>query len=363
MKKSYDVIVLGAGISGLSIARELAKLKQRVLLLEREEPGGRTSRAAAGILDPYTEAEEETPLLRLGIQALDFYPSFIQELGKQVLSEVEYEKLGIIYLALSPEDEKSLKRRFEWQKGKGLPVRWLSRDEVLEKEPDVSPEVRCALLFPEIPKLNAGKLTQALLERTRRSGVEIRSSIGETSVWMEKGRVRGAESSEGRTESPVVVLARGIGEKQVRPVRGQILILSAQPGFEPRHILHTLRYAYIVPWPERQLLVGSTLEVGATEDRVTPEGKEDILNRAVEISEKVRSLPVKTTWAGIRPQAERGTPLIGPARTPGLFLATGYYRSGVLISPLVGKLLAGEIVSGTPSPLLQPFDPEKGGVS
>ena len=65
--KPYDAIVIGAGMAGLSIARELAKLKQRVLVLEQEEKGGGASRAAAGILDPYTEAKKETPLFRLGL--------------------------------------------------------------------------------------------------------------------------------------------------------------------------------------------------------------------------------------------------------------------------------------------------------
>jgi len=109
--KSYDAIVIGAGIAGLSIARELANLKQRVLILEREEKGGVTSKAAAGFLDPYSDLKDQTPLFRLGLQALDQYPSFLQEMGARAISQVEYEKLGILYLAIRAEDEELFKER------------------------------------------------------------------------------------------------------------------------------------------------------------------------------------------------------------------------------------------------------------
>ena len=363
MKTAYDAIVLGGGMAGLCVARELTKRGRSVLLLERETKGGGTSRAAAGILDPYTEADQDTPLLRLGTAALDFYPGFLQELGTGTAEKVEYEKLGVLYLAFTEEDERFLKRRFEWQKGRGIPVAWLSPEEVRAREPGVSPRTRSGVFYSEVPKLNADKLTEAVWKAVEKSGVEIVSSTAEVSVWTEGDRVRGVRFSGGEIESPVVVQARGTGEEKVRPVRGQILILRTRPGLEPRHVLHTVRYAYMVPWPRHQVLVGSTLERDVTEKKVTAEGQEDILTRAGEIFEKVRELPVETSWAGLRPQALRELPLIGPTQTRGLFVATGYYRSGILIAPLAGKFLAEAILTKKISPLIEPFDPEKGGLS
>jgi len=364
---TYDAIVLGAGIAGLSVARELAKLKQRVLLLEPGEKGGATSRAAAGILDPYTEANEETPLFRLGLKALERYPSFLQEMGKDTLSRVEYEKKGILYLAVQPEDEEFLKDRFERQKRRGIPVEWVPAEKIKKMEPAVSKKTRSGVFYPEIPKLSAEKLTDILFESARSSGVEIRTSVKKISI--EKGlspfsSVRGVKVGDDFIESPHVIVASGCWASleslgiplKISSVRGQILLLRSSASFTPAHILHTLRWAYIVPWPGNRLLIGSTLESNAGfENRVTPEGREDILNRVSEIYEGIRSLPVERSWAGLRPFVEGGNPLIGPAPVKGLFLALGFYRSGILIAPLVGKLLAEGIVKGKYPPLLEPF--------
>ena len=359
----YDTIVLGAGIAGLSVARELAKRGQRVLILERDEIAGRTSRAAAGILDLYTEASQETPLFRLGLKALDFYPSFLQEISR----DVEYQKTGVLYLTLTPEDETLLKDRFQWQVEQKLPAQWLSKKEVKVLEPAVSDRVRGGVLYPEIAKLNADKLTQALLEAATTAGVEIRTSVKDVSVRKNGEKIEGVEVSGSLIESSSVVIATGcwagasdgweIGIK-VHPVRGQILILRSDASIHPKRILHTLRWAYVVPWPNHRLLVGSTLESAGFNNRVTEEGKESILNRAGEMLEGIRSLPLETRWAGLRPCTDTGAPLIGPTLVSGLFLAVGYYRSGMVIGPLVGQLLAEGIITGKFSSLIQPFFPK-----
>ena len=76
------------------------------------------------------------------------------------------------------------------------------------------------------------------------------------------------------------------------------------------------------------------------------------------MSEGLQCLPIERCWAGLRPLAGRGEPVIGPLKTSGLYVAAGYYRSGILLSPLAGKLLAEGIVSGIFSPLLKPFFPK-----
>lgn len=365
MNPAYDAIIIGGGLAGLSVAKELSRLKQRVLVLEMEKVCGQTSRAAAGILDPYTEASEETPLYQLGLKSLDYYPSFLKEIQEWSSMDVEYEKPGILYVALSLEDEEILEDRFEWQRKQGLTVERCSAEEVQRKEPFISKRIRSGIFYPEIAKLNASKLVDALLEASRLRGAEIRTSIRNLSISLSAGKVRGVKTQEGLIETRTVILASGswaglqrelgLFSLKISPVRGQILILKASTPFYPKHILHTLRWAYIIPWPERKLLVGSTLESAGFENQVTSEGKKDILERASEMVEEIRHLPLETSWAGLRPYPEGGMPLVGPTPIEGLYLAVGYYRSGVLISPLIGKLLAEEIVSGESSPLLKFF--------
>lgn len=367
MKNRFDAVVVGAGIAGLSVARELAKRGQRVLLLEREKQGGKTSRAAAGILDPYTEAGEETPLLKLGMKALEIYPGFLEEIGPETRNQVEYEKLGVLYLAMNSQDETFLQDRFGWQKKRKIPVQWVSANEIQRLEPHVSKRAQSGVFYPEVPKLNAAKLLEALTASVRKAGIEIRNSDSMGSVWIEEKKVCGVETSQGRIESQAVVLASGcwaaadpkLGlSASVSPVRGQILLLHLNGSFQPKHILHTTRYAYMVPWPGNRLLVGSTLESVGFDDRVTPEGAEEILKRISEIFEEIRKFPIELSWSGLRPFSQKGFPLIGPTAVRGLFVAEGYYRSGILIGPLVGKLLAEGILSGKFSPLLEPFYPK-----
>ena len=353
-------------MAGLSVGRELAKLRRRVLILEQEKKGGKTSRAAAGILDPYTEAEKETPLFQIGLKAFDFYPSFLEEITEASGIDAEHKKTGMLYLAFTAEDENFFREGFEWQKKRSLPVEFLLGVAARKLEPFVPSRTRSAVFYPEIPKVNANKLTSSLFEATRAAGAEIRTSVKNVSLWSEREAARGVRIQNESVEAPVVVCAEGywagldksLGIKiNVIPVRGQILIMQASEKFNPTHILHTVRYAYIVPWPKKRLLVGSTLEPAVFENKVTPEGLEDILNRTSEIFEGIRELKIETTWAGLRPKGEDGMPLIGPTSIKGLFLASGYYRSGILISPLVGKLLAEGITSGKFSPLLEPFFP------
>lgn len=364
--KTYDAIVMGAGMAGLSTARELAKRGERVLVLEKENPGGAASRAAAGILDPYTEAEEETPLLRLGREAFKFYSSFVGKIEDETRANVEYKKLGILYLALQDEDEKCLRRRFEWQRLQGIPVESWDLKKVREKEPVVSRQARSGVFYPEVPKVNARKLVDALFKAVQSAGASIRTSVRDARVWAERGEIHGVQIGQTRMESPVVVDATGswadldktLGlSLKALPVRGQILVLKSTPALYPRRMFHTVRQTYILPWPGQRLLVGSTLEKGELENRVTPEGQRDILSRAGEMIEGIEKLPIESSWSGLRPFVEGGLPKIGPTGIRGFFLALGYYRSGILIGPLVGKLLAEGILSGKFSDLLKPFYP------
>lgn len=368
-RKSYDALVVGAGIAGLSAALGLAKLGQKVLVLEKDRTGGNASRAAAGLVDPWTEAGEDSPVLEIGREAYRFYPSFVREVEQASGIDTEFEKRGILYAAFNAADEKFLGRRGRWQKKNGIAVEFLSAEEARRLEPVLSPKARGGFYYPGIPKINANKLTSALFKTARRAGVKIQMSVKNLSAWTEKGAVRGVKLGAARIESPVLVYAAGCWTgfdpglplpAKVKPVRGQILLLRAEKGSYPRHILHSTRYAYIIPWPGRRILAGSTLEPGTFDCRVTPSGARGILARAGELIPGIGKLKVEKSWAGLRPFAEGERPLVGPSpEIRGLYFATGYYRAGILLGPLAGKRLAEGIVRGKFSDLLTPFFPGK----
>jgi len=141
-----DVIVVGAGIVGLSAARALAGAGARVVVVDRARPGSEASAAAAGWLAAQAEAEETWPLLDVALRAREGYPSLAAELQAETGIDVELTRRGTLEVAFTDEDERALARRAAWQRARGLTVEWLGPDEVRRAEPDLGPTVRGALL-------------------------------------------------------------------------------------------------------------------------------------------------------------------------------------------------------------------------
>jgi glycine oxidase len=153
-------------------------------------------------------------------------------------------------------------------------------------------------------------------------------------------------------------------DPEVVPVRGQILCFR-QPGTQPplvRHVVYGAR-GYVVPRREGLLLAGSTTEHTGFDCRVTEEGSASIAARAGELVPAVSSLGVTDSWAGLRPRAADGLPVLGEsADVRGLFYATGFYRNGILLAPAAGEIVA-DLVTGRatklPTRSLEAFSPAR----
>ncbi|HYV82875.1 MAG TPA: FAD-dependent oxidoreductase, partial [Pyrinomonadaceae bacterium] len=165
-------------------------------------------------------------------------------------------------------------------------------------------------------------------------------------------RVRGVQTSRGAIRSPTVVIAAGTWSSFIKtapvptiePIRGQMICLEAKPQLT-RHVIYSPR-GYIVPRQDGRLLAGSTSEHAGFAKCVTAGGIAGILRNALEISPAITGLPLVDTWAGLRPRAADGLPVIGPCgEIDGLFCATGHYRNGILLAPLTGELISKAIVS------------------
>ena len=161
-QQSADVVVIGAGIIGSAIARELASTDLRVVVVERDAPGAGASNAAAGILSPQAEADAPSALLDLCIESRAIFPHLVEELREETGIDVPYRTTGTLYLALDDEEEARLNRRFEWQTSAGLPVERLSAGRVLTLEPAVSAGTRIALRFPYDHQIDNVVLSRAL---------------------------------------------------------------------------------------------------------------------------------------------------------------------------------------------------------
>jgi glycine oxidase len=368
--KTAEVIIVGGGVIGLSIARELARRGvSDIVLFDKGELGQEASWAAGGILAPQVEADRADDFFNLATASRDLYPRFAQALHEETGIDVELDQTGTLYLGFNENDEVELRQRFAWQQRTGLRVQWLNSKDLRRLEPNISPEVRCALRFPDDWQIENRKLVQALITANERLGVRLLPKCEVTSLRVERDRVAGVEVANGMISAAVVIVCAGAWTSsltisvssariEIEPVRGQMLC------FEPRtqlaqHVIYSSR-GYLVPRRDGRLLAGSTSEQVGFDNRVTEQAVNSISSMASEIVPALRTARLIDSWAGLRPRAIDDLPVIGPdVAVEGLFYATGHYRNGILLTPITAKLLADCVTEGLKSPLLASFSPHR----
>lgn len=363
---SADVAIIGGGIIGLSIARELAlRGVRRVAVIERGEFGQEASWAAGGILAPQVEADRADEFFSLASASRDLYPGFVEAIEKETGIDVRFDKTGTLYVGFTEDDEAEMRHRFDWQTDAGLSVEWLNSEDIRRLEPNVSPDARCALRFPNDWQVENRRLTEALIRANRNLGVELIANCEVESVRIEGGRATGIESSIRPFAAGKIVIAAGAWSSllggvsiAVEPVRGQMLCFQTEPVLT-RHVIYSSR-GYLVPRQGGRLLAGSTSEHVGFEKRVTDEGAASIKSMAMEIAPALESAAIADSWAGFRPHAPDDLPVIGPTGDiEGLFYATGHYRNGILLAPITAKFVADAMMRKSSSPQLECFSPSR----
>ncbi len=364
---SPDVAIVGAGIIGCALARELAHGGARVTLLERGRPGSEASAAAAGMLGPRAECEAPGPLLTLGVASLALYGDVARGLCDETGIDPEYEREGVLYVALDADDERLLGARADWQGRAGFPVERLDAHQVRSLEPGLAEDARAGFLFPEDHRVDNVRLTRAYAVAAARLGVELRTGISVRRVLHERGRALGVEAAGGSIAAGAVVNAAGAwsdelaprpGHLPVKPVRGQMaMLLMARPPF--RHAIYS-RGVYLVPRRDGRLLAGSTYEDVGFDKRVTAEAMGGILARTLHLAPILGAATLADTWAGLRPGSADGLPILGgDPEIAGLYYATGHYRNGILLAPATARALAELVLGGRTSYDLAPFAIER----
>ena len=371
---------VGGGVAGLAAARELARRGLSVSVIE-DGRAGAASRAAAGMLAPQAEADGADEMFELLCASREMYTDFAAAVGEESGVSVEIDKAGTLYLALDEKDAEEVERRFAWQSRAGLEVERLTAVEARRVEPNITPGVRMALRFPRDWQVESRRLVVALEAAAERLGVRIIRGVEARGVLVQDGRARGVATSEGELEAGAVLFAAGAwnsslhkfndggshylyDDPRVEPVRGQIVCFR-QPDSRPpllRHVVYGPR-GYLVPRSEGRLLAGSTTEPNLWDARVTEEGARSIKARAAELAPAVAMLEVADSWAGLRPRASDGLPVLGEsADVKGLFYAAGFYRNGILLAPAAGEVVA-DLVTGRATRLspavLETFSPAR----
>lgn len=366
MKSSADVVVIGGGVIGLTIARALALRGVRdVCLIERAGLGAEASFAAAGMLLPQVEAATKDDLFTLACRSRDLYASFAAALHEETGIDVELDTTGTLYLALNSTDQEEIEKGYYFQSRAGLAIELLSDSEARALEPCISESTTGALLFPQDIQVENRRLLNALANSVSNLGVNVLTGTNVDSLIIDGNRLTGVQTSGGAITCSAAVVAAGTWSSfikhtscSIEPVRGQMVCLEAKPQLT-RHVIFS-RHGYIVPRRDGRLLAGSTSENAGFDKSVTAGGINKILQNAHEILPTISNLPIVDTWAGLRPRSPDGLPVLGPCvEIDGLFYATGHYRNGILLAPITGELISEAIVEGVASPLLAPFSPER----
>jgi glycine oxidase len=350
------VAIIGGGVMGCATALAVAARGVDAIVLERAVPGAEASSAAAGILGAQAELHgpDRDAEATLFMRAREAWEPWARELREATGIDVGHRVSGVLRVATTSEELGELAQDVAWQKGRGLRASMLDGDAAREVEPELSDAVVGAAHFADDGQVDPPALLRALVAAAaRHERIAIRSGATVQHLLVERDRCVGVTLDDGELRADAVVLAAGSWSSliagvpaslpQVRPVRGQLVLLDERP---PR--LRTIVFgprAYLVPRGDGRVLCGSTMENAGFRKEVTAAGLEAILGGALACVPSLGAAQFASAWSNFRPHVAAGGPLVGASPLPGLFLATGHHRNGILLSKVTADAVAAAIVA------------------
>jgi glycine oxidase len=346
--KTWDVIIIGGGIIGASLALELRRHGAQVLIVDRTEPGREASSAAAGML---ADLDPENPLaLRdLAVASAKLYPEFVHQLEDESGMRVDLRNQGTILLGepcgtVEPAAER------------------LSPEQIANLEPALSSCPAASLLLER--SVDPPALTAAALKAARHRGIEVAFGDPVRELLLDGTQVTGVRTGRTEFSASVVVNCAGawageIGPQALpaRPVKGQMLALIAERTLL-QHVIRT-KTVYLVPRSDGRIIVGATLEEKGFDKSVEPEVIQGLHQAAAVLVPQLGEAKMHASWAGLRPGTPDELPMLGRGAFDGYFVACGHYRNGILLAPVTAKVMAEVIRGQEPGMDLAAFSPAR----
>ncbi len=364
--ETADIVIVGGGLIGASVAFRLAQAGRKVAVVDRGEPGREASAAAAGMLAAQVGMEKTGALSELCLASREIFPEFVREVEDASGTEIEYCRRGMLEVARDEQELNDLERKFTLQKTLGLTVEKLSAGEVREKCPGLDPAVQGGLFFAEDHWLDNEALSVAVLRAARKVGVKFFPQTEIQKAELTGGSLKELRSATHRFSGNQFILAAGCWSGElakrfglhvpVSPSRGQMMEFQSD-----REIEHTIwgGHCYVVPRDGGRLLVGVTIEDVGFDKSVTAAGLEEILSGVIRFAPWLRECRFRRAWAGLRPDSADHWPILGKGEISNLFFATGHFRNGILLAPITARLISELVLNGSSSHLMDAFSPNR----
>jgi glycine oxidase len=390
--KTWDVIIIGGGIIGLSLAIGLKKRGATVLVVERGEPAREASHAAGGML---VDSSLETPpvLQALATASARMYPEFVHEVEVESGMNVDLRDHGTI-LSLSREHvehpaltspqmrpaaistaeleelEPELRRAvFDDGEMESIRQEWgieYSVDEIKE----FFRAIRGRALYLKERSVDPRALSSAAWKAAKHRGVDFSSGDEVTTVTVSEGRASGVQTTKTAFHAAKVVNCAGAWSGQIqcgrigphalptRPVKGQMLCLIMPSRTLLKHVIRAPE-AYLIPRSDGRLLVGATVEEAGFDKRTDIPTIQRLHRTALALVPELRNAKILEDWAGLRPGTPDALPILGATATPGYFVATGHFRDGILLAPVTAEVMVAVIEGRKPEYDLTAFSPAR----
>lgn len=371
LQASTDVLIIGGGVIGCSIAYYLRKAGVEVIVLEQGEIGAQASSAAAGLLAPLGSLSGPGPFADLLLASWSMFPALVAELEDVSGIRVEYARTGALRVVRNSKSGANLRKRMqEWQP-LGLQMYWLSGDEARQREPLLAPDICAAIYAPEESQMKAPLVVKAFAKAAENLGAKLYSQSEVLGVRQEHDTITGVYTAQGETIAcNHLVIASGAWAAEsgiwlnlplpVTPQRGQILTLR-QPTPPLRHIIFG-EAIYLAPKFDKTVVVGATKEEVGFHKQVTAGGISWLLDSAIRLATSFDGSAIEQMWAGLRPKTPDNLPILGSALPwQNVTLALGHGSVGIMLSAITGQSIAELVVSGIEPEIMLPFSVERFG--
>ncbi|MNI10402.1 Glycine oxidase [compost metagenome] len=352
--KTADVVVVGGGVIGSSIAYELSSRGISTLVLEKNSIASEASSAAAGMLAAQGEFIEDSKLLQLALRSRSMFPQLVQRLKDACGMDIGYVHHGLLRMALNLQDVQRYQEQAQFQQDIGLNSKWLTKEETILLEPSLSASIEGALLLKDDHQVIASQLTRAYAMAAAAQGAQFREYAEVHELLLEHGEIKGVRLRDEVIQCNKVVIASSIWafdllrsagyNLPISPVKGECIAVRLPNSSIQRTIYSDI--GYLVPKANGELIIGATAKPGIVDKSVSLAGISSLIRAAEQLVPSIRESEWIRAWSGLRPNTPTGLPYMGKhPELQGLFIAAGHYRNGILLSPVTGMIIA-DLIEG-----------------